>query len=87
MSNHDGSTVEECLTFIDETLAKLLGLDADARIDRKRPLEAMGLDSILAMDFLVVLEKRYGRLPESLFQDHANVEQLATFLHERSKTG
>ena len=70
---------------VEEQLSSLLGLKAGTRLDPRKPFRLMGLDSLLAVDLLIVLEKKYGELPESVFDDHPTLEQLTEYLvHSRN---
>jgi acyl carrier protein/NADP-dependent 3-hydroxy acid dehydrogenase YdfG len=61
--------------------ARVLGLDPLRSIEEDRPLQELGLDSLMAID----LRNRLGQLleaplPATLVFDHPTVEQLAAFL-------
>lgn len=63
--------------------AKVLGMDA-ASTPHDRSLQALGLDSLMAMELAVSLEQATGlHLPPMLLQDAPTVEQLARRLWER----
>ena len=68
------------------TLADVLGFEAGAPIDRARPFKAIGLDSLLAMDFALALEPRFGKLPETTLKDYPTITALAAYLENRSST-
>lgn len=78
---HDSIARELELTLVD-----VLGFEAGARIDRARPFKAIGLDSLLAMDFALALEPRFGKLPETTLKDYPTIAALAAYLHERPAT-
>jgi acyl carrier protein len=63
--------------FVREQLAKVMGLaDAD-QIDPGEPLFNMGLDSLMALELMVLLEQNLGiRLNEALVFDHPTIEAL-----------
>lgn len=68
---------------IKENLASLLGWEAGATIEPTKRFEAMGLDSLLAMDLLSALEARYGTLSETLLRDYNSIERLTDYLHKK----
>ena len=74
-------TKEEALNIISDLLAKeiadTMGLSVD-EIRRDQDLQAMGLDSLMAMDLIVSLEKKISlRLSVMVFQDHPTITKLA----------
>ncbi len=69
---------------VEENLSSLLGFEAGTRIDPAKRFEAMGLDSLLAMDLLTALEARYGALPETVLRDYNTVDRLTDFLNKRA---
>lgn len=79
--------LEAIVRELEEQLASLLGLDTQIPIDRKKRLDAMGMDSILALDFLATLEPKHGLLPGTVLEDNPTVGQLAAYLHERAQRG
>jgi len=66
--------------FVREQLAKVMGLaDAD-QIDASEPLFNMGLDSLMALELMVLLEQHLGiRLTEALVFEHPTIEALVRF--------
>lgn len=75
--------LESIAREIEENLAGLLGFEAGARIDRKRKLRLLGMDSLVAMDLLTALEAHHGQLPETVLRDHPTLQELAEFLFKR----
>lgn len=75
--------LESIAREIEDNLTSLLGLDAGTRIDRKRKLKTVGMDSLLAMDLLTALEARHGQLPETVLRDHPTVQELAEYLFKQ----
>jgi acyl transferase domain-containing protein/SAM-dependent methyltransferase len=68
-------------TWVNEDAARVLGLDAGDRIDPARPLNALGLDSLMAVELRNVLGARIGRtLPATLLFNHPTVGELVTYL-------
>jgi polyketide synthase 12/myxalamid-type polyketide synthase MxaB len=71
--------------FVRECVAKALGIDAAAAIDAARPLAALGLDSLLAVELRNTLNRRLGldrRLPATLLFDFPSVGALTTHLYD-----
>ncbi len=87
MSEGDERTRDAIAVDLEDTIRSLLGMNADAPLDGRRRLEALGLDSLLAMDLLSALEKRYGSLPETVLRDHPTVHSLADFLRKKKQGG
>ncbi len=70
--------------FVREQLAKVMGLaDAD-EIDTGEPLFNLGLDSLMALELMVLLEQNLGiRLTEALVFEHPTIDALVVhFLRE-----
>jgi acyl carrier protein len=65
---------------IEENLTSLLGLDPGAAIDPDKRFSAMGLDSLLAIDLITVLETRHGALPDTVLRDNPTVNRLTDYL-------
>jgi acyl carrier protein len=66
---------------VEAILTSLLGLDAGTKIDRWRRFEAMGVDSLLAMDLIAALEAHHGTLLETILRDNPTVHQLSEALY------
>ncbi|WP_129674294.1 type I polyketide synthase [Candidatus Chloroploca sp. Khr17] len=68
--------------FVRETTGRVLGLAA-ARIDDERPLSALGLDSLMAVELRNLLGAGLGlprRLPATLVFDYPTVAAMTTYL-------
>jgi acyl transferase domain-containing protein/acyl carrier protein len=65
---------------VDEIVARILGLGGIA-LERERPLNELGLDSLMAVELRNALSAAIGRtLPASLVFDHPTAEALSVFL-------
>lgn len=69
---------------LERTLVEVLGFEAGAQIDHRRDLKSIGLDSLLALDFTLALEPRFGKLPETTLKDHPTIAALAAYLETRA---
>lgn len=66
--------------FVQQQLAKVMGLGDPQQIDPGEPLFNMGLDSLMALELTVLLEKNLGvRLTESLVFEHPTVDDLVRY--------
>jgi len=66
--------------FVQQQLAKVMGLGDPQQIDPSEPLFNMGLDSLMALELTVLLEKNLGvRLTESLVFEHPTVDDLVRY--------
>ena len=64
-------------TFVQQQLAKVMGLGEADQIDASEPLFNMGLDSLMALEFNGLLEKNLGvSLSESLVFEKPTVDDL-----------
>ncbi|HUL78059.1 MAG TPA: SDR family NAD(P)-dependent oxidoreductase, partial [Vicinamibacteria bacterium] len=60
---------------------KVLGLDAARVVETDRPLQELGLDSLMALELRNALGKAVGEaLPATLLFDHPTLERLVAFL-------
>jgi len=67
--------------FVRRTAADVLGLGADDGIGSHRPLQELGLDSLMAVELRNKLGQAVGRvLPATLLFEHPTVAALAEFL-------
>ncbi|MEO1102747.1 MAG: beta-ketoacyl synthase N-terminal-like domain-containing protein, partial [Pseudomonadota bacterium] len=66
------------LTLLTDLLAAELRLDAN-RIDPKESFERYGLQSVQVMDMTAALETEFGPLPKTLFFEHNNLADLASY--------
>jgi len=65
---------------VQQKLAKVMGLGDPQQIDPTEPLFNMGLDSLMALELTVLLEKNLGvRLTESLVFEHPTVDDLVRY--------
>lgn len=72
-----GAGVIDAFTSV---LAEMTGVDAE-RIDPERTFQSFGLDSMLAVEFVSMVNARYGtRIRTSVLQDHATPASLARHL-------
>ncbi|QSQ14847.1 type I polyketide synthase [Myxococcus landrumensis] len=80
----DGTTREgraRLLALVQRKTAEVLGLAPGSPIDPRRPLQALGLDSLMSMQLRTGLASLLGRpLPMTLLFDHPTLEQLLAFL-------
>ncbi len=66
--------------FVQRQLAKVMGIDDPAQIDPGEPLFNIGLDSLMALELMVLLEKNLGiTLTESLVFDYPTIEELSRY--------
>ncbi|ADO71800.1 modular polyketide synthase [Stigmatella aurantiaca DW4/3-1] len=69
------------LSLLQVQAATVLGLPPSAPIDPRRPLQELGLDSLMALQFRNSLAASLGRsLPATLLFDHPTLEKLFEFL-------
>ncbi|HEY1805016.1 MAG TPA: SDR family NAD(P)-dependent oxidoreductase [Terracidiphilus sp.] len=69
--------------FVEEHVTKALGLDPARPPDRNRPLQELGLDSLLAVELRNVLSNGLGltrRLPSTLLFDYPSVGAITDYL-------
>jgi len=64
-----------------DEVARILSLPSAAQVPAERPLQALGLDSLMAVELRNVLGQRAGvPLSATLAFDHPSVEAIATYL-------
>ncbi|MQY27399.1 acyl carrier protein [Nocardia aurantia] len=82
MDTSKNAIVEWCRAY----LADLLEVPAQS-IDPAADFDRIGVDSALAVSLLIEVEERYGvdLSPEDLYQ-HPNLNAMATYLHEHSRS-
>ncbi|NVJ06369.1 SDR family NAD(P)-dependent oxidoreductase [Myxococcus sp. AM001] len=69
------------LSLIQAQTADVLGLSSSSPIDSRRPLQELGLDSLMALQLRNGLSAALGRpLPVTLLFEHPTLEQLLDFL-------
>jgi myxalamid-type polyketide synthase MxaB len=66
--------------FVQEQLAKVMGMGDADQIDSGEPLFNLGLDSLMALELMVLLETNLGiRLTESLVFEHPTIDDLTAY--------
>ena len=66
--------------FVQKQLAKVMGVADPGQIDPGEPLFNMGLDSLMALELMVLLEKNLGiTLTEALVFEHPTIEDLVRY--------
>lgn len=66
--------------FVQQQLAKVMGVSDPDQIDPGEPLFNLGLDSLMALELMVLLEKNLGiTLTESLVFEHPTVDDLVRY--------
>jgi len=66
--------------FVQQQLAKVMGVSDPDQIDPGEPLFNMGLDSLMALELMVLLEKNLGiTLTEALVFEHPTIEDLVRY--------
>jgi hypothetical protein len=68
---------------VEERVVKALGLDPSRSPDRGRPLQELGLDSLLAIELRNVLSNGLGlprRLPATLLFDYPSITAITDYL-------
>ena len=66
--------------FVQQQLAKVMGVADPDQIDPGEPLFNMGLDSLMALELIVLLEKNLGiTLTEALVFEHPTIEDLVAY--------
>ncbi len=72
---------EVLITFIQEQIARVLGLGASQSLDLQQPLSELGLDSLMAVELRNALGAALGRtLPPTVFFDFPTLESLTQYL-------
>lgn len=73
----------QLVRFVQAQLAKVMGIQDSAEIDAGEPLFNMGLDSLMALELMSLLEQSLGiRLTEALVFEHPTIEALASHFLE-----
>lgn len=68
------------IAFIQTQLATVMGIVDSEQIDPGEPLFNLGLDSLMALELMVLLEKNLGiKLTESLVFEHPTIEALSRY--------
>jgi acyl carrier protein len=67
--------------FVQHQLAKVMGVSAPDQIDPGEPLFNLGLDSLMALELMVLLENELGiTLTESLVFEHPTIDELVNYV-------
>lgn len=78
----DGELLERFVDMLKHEVCEILRLPP-ARLDAQRPLQEMGLDSLMSVELVVALEERFGiRLPVMELSDSSSIDKLAARLLE-----
>ena len=76
-----GSREAVLLAHVREQALNVLGLDPASDLDPRRPLQELGLDSLMAVELRNVLGRSVHQvLPATLLFDHPTAEALVSFL-------
>ncbi|HWM83312.1 MAG TPA: type I polyketide synthase [Pseudolabrys sp.] len=77
----DSQRRDEVLGQVSEQVRLLLGADADAVFDPRRPLKELGVDSLMAVELRNVLVRAFGKpLSATLGFDHPTLDALTAHL-------
>lgn len=78
-----GVSLEQLRRELSESFASVLFMDV-ADVDDRRPFGEMGMDSVLAVEWIREINKQYGVTVEALdIYDHADIRAMAKLLKER----
>jgi myxalamid-type polyketide synthase MxaB len=67
--------------YIYEQVAKVLGVDTTRNLEPSKPLNEMGLDSLMAVEFTNAVGNALGRhLPPTLVFNYPTIDAIATYL-------
>ncbi|MCS4062637.1 type I polyketide synthase [Pseudomonas putida] len=78
----DGELLERFAEMLKHEVCEILRLPP-ARLDAQRPLQELGLDSLMSVELVVALEERFGiRLPVMELSDSSSIDKLAARLLE-----
>jgi acyl carrier protein len=70
--------------YINQQIARVLGLDPSQPLDPRQPLNEMGIDSLMAVELRNALGKALGRtLPPTMLFDFPTIEALSVFLLDK----
>jgi acyl carrier protein len=75
--------VELLTRFVEDRIFKALGLDPSRPPDRSRPLQELGLDSLLAVELRNLIGNDLGlprRLPATFLFDYPSIDAIANYL-------
>ncbi|OII58814.1 hypothetical protein BIW19_24930 [Pseudomonas putida] len=78
----DAELLERFAEMLKHEVCEILRLPP-ARLDAQRPLQELGLDSLMSVELVVALEERFGiRLPVMELSDSSSIDKLAVRLLE-----
>ncbi|AIR89973.1 type I polyketide synthase [Pseudomonas cremoricolorata] len=78
----DEELLERFAEMLKHEVCEILRLPA-ARLDTQRPLQELGLDSLMSVELVVALEERFGiRLPVMELSDSSSIDKLSVRLLE-----
>lgn len=78
----DAELLERFADMLKHEVCEILRLPA-ARLDTQRPLQELGLDSLMSVELVVALEERFGiRLPVMELSDSSSIDKLSARLLE-----
>jgi len=78
----DAELLERFADMLKHEVCEILRLPP-ARLDAQRPLQELGLDSLMSVELVVALEERFGiRLPVMELSDNSSIDKLAVRLLE-----
>lgn len=73
----DAQLLERFAELLKHEVCEILRLPA-ARLDTQRPLQELGLDSLMSVELIVALEERFGiRLPVMELSESSSIEKLS----------
>ncbi|MCR9062192.1 MAG: acyl carrier protein, partial [Rhodobacteraceae bacterium] len=77
--------VESIEDFLADSLIQILYLESDT-IDRQQSFIDLGLDSVLAVEWVQTIRAKYGvKIPATKVYDYSTVEALAAYLASQSE--
>jgi hypothetical protein len=81
----EGERPEFLAGYLETEVKKVLGLDAEVKLDRKAGLISMGMDSLMAVEFKNRLNKSLGTalsqpVPVTLIFNYPNIEAISGYL-------
>lgn len=80
-TTHEDKYAEAVIGYIKSLLSNVIKLPAD-RIEADAPMEKYGIDSVMVMELIGELEKKFGSLPKTLFYEYQNIKELGDYFIE-----
>ncbi|MOA15129.1 Polyketide synthase PksL [compost metagenome] len=78
----DEQVLERFVELLKHEVCEILRLPA-ARLDTQRPLQELGLDSLMSVELVVALEERFGiRLPVMELSESSSIDKLSVRILE-----